>query len=148
MKSLMSLLGQNLIILRKKNELTQPQLAKLIGVSRATIARYESGEGGLDAKTIASFAKAFGIEEIELLIPDYKRARHLSIEQWESLRRHIENKIEQALPQSESPLPSDLVEAIKRCSPDDLDLLIERIWDSLVGLGVLQEEEDSKNSAS
>lgn len=70
MPTVMKTLAKNIVKYRKLKQFTQFHLAELIGTSRQTIVRYEHGEGGLDAKTIAEFARVFEVEETDLVTPE------------------------------------------------------------------------------
>lgn len=67
MSSIAFVLGINLARRRILKGFTQVQFAKITGFARSTIARYESGEAGFDAKTISIFAKALNVEETDLV---------------------------------------------------------------------------------
>ena len=56
--------------LRAKCELTQEQVAKMLGVDRSTYAYYESGRINPDIKMILSLAKIYGVEYTEILDSD------------------------------------------------------------------------------
>lgn len=76
-------IGKNLRTFREARGLSQKALADLVKVSRQTVVNYESGASGLDSKTIASFATALSVSELEL-IKDMPLPRTKSvIEAWE-----------------------------------------------------------------
>ncbi len=58
--------GQSIIALRKKQKLTQENLAKRIGVHRSFISGIEKGERNITLATIVKLAKAFEVEPVEL----------------------------------------------------------------------------------
>jgi len=62
-----SVLAQNLIRLRKKHNLTQEELAKKSGVSRRTIALYETKPSKPPLHNIAKLAKALNVKIEELV---------------------------------------------------------------------------------
>ena len=63
----------NLTYHRKKRELTQAELAKLISVQRSTIASWETCVSGIDADSLYQLAKALGVS-IRDLYGDYALA--------------------------------------------------------------------------
>lgn len=87
--------SRNLFRLREQKRLTQQELADLAEISRGSIARYESGEGGATLNTIAKLAKALGVEETDLVsesritAEDYKTFYELS-QKSEKLRDRLE----------------------------------------------------------
>jgi transcriptional regulator with XRE-family HTH domain len=52
---------------RRAREMTQAQLAERAGVSRATIARIETGEANPDLDTMSKIARGLGVPTAELL---------------------------------------------------------------------------------
>lgn len=67
MSRLSSTISVNIIRTRQRKGLTQQQLAKIVGVSRGTIARYESDDAGLDVKTLSRIAHALEVDELDLV---------------------------------------------------------------------------------
>lgn len=57
----------NLIELRKYNKMSQEELASLIGVTRQTLSKYETGESVPDIEKCSAIAKALGITIDELV---------------------------------------------------------------------------------
>ena len=55
------MISQNIQILRKKSGLTQEQLGMKVGVSRQTVAKWESGESVPDLANGDALARAFGV---------------------------------------------------------------------------------------
>jgi len=70
-------LGQKIKELREERELSQGQLGKFVGVSRAAISEIERGNRGLDALELAKIAKLFELSTDELL--QDKRSRDKSL---------------------------------------------------------------------
>lgn len=64
-------LAERLLKLRKKNKMSQTDVAKITGVSRQTISNWEVGISVPDAYQLAKLAKAFNIT-VEDLIKDVK----------------------------------------------------------------------------
>ncbi|MFQ7472771.1 MAG: helix-turn-helix domain-containing protein [Anaerovoracaceae bacterium] len=58
----MSDFAKNLKYLRKKNDMTQTELASDLGVSRSTIGMYENGEREPDIKTLEAIAAFFNVD--------------------------------------------------------------------------------------
>lgn len=54
---------------RKAAHITQEQLAKLLGINRATLSRYETGEIDLPTSQLQRIADALGISIVELIDP-------------------------------------------------------------------------------
>lgn len=57
----------NLIELRKLNNISQEELASRIGVSRQTLSKYETGESLPDIDKCSAIAKTFGISVDDLI---------------------------------------------------------------------------------
>jgi len=57
----------NLVELRKIHEMSQEELADIIGVSRQTLSKYETGESLPDIEKCKSIADAFGVSIDDLL---------------------------------------------------------------------------------
>lgn len=65
-------LGNKIIELRKKNNITQEELAEQIGVTRQTISKWELGETYPDIKQAKELSKVFNISLDELTNNDIK----------------------------------------------------------------------------
>lgn len=61
------MISENLILLRKRAELSQEALAEKIGVSRQTIAKWESGESAPDIVHADQLAELFNVTLDDLL---------------------------------------------------------------------------------
>lgn len=61
------MINQTLMLLRKKNGLTQEQLAEKIGVSRQTVANWEKGENTPDISKCIALADLYGISVDDLV---------------------------------------------------------------------------------
>ena len=55
--------------LRLSREITQEEFAEQVGVTRSTVARWETGEVEPDVKYLSKFAEILGVSEEELLNP-------------------------------------------------------------------------------
>lgn len=67
MKDESIILAKNLKELRLKQNLSQSDLAKLLNVNKSFISNLESGKTNPTLQTIASLAKAVGVDTNELL---------------------------------------------------------------------------------
>jgi len=70
-------LGQKIKKMREGLELSQEELAKLIGISRAALSELERGNRSLDALELAKIAKIFGLSTDELLSSAVGRSRRI-----------------------------------------------------------------------
>ena len=59
-------IGNKILELRKKNNLSQEALAEKIGVSRQTISKWELGETSPDIKQAKELSKVFNVSLDEL----------------------------------------------------------------------------------
>ncbi|MCI6745993.1 helix-turn-helix domain-containing protein [Erysipelotrichaceae bacterium Oil+RF-744-GAM-WT-6] len=66
---------ENLIVLRKRNHLSQEELAEKIGVSRQTLSKYETGESLPDIGICKILADLFGVTLDDLV--NYENTDHL-----------------------------------------------------------------------
>ena len=70
---------------RKKAGLTQEKLAEKIGVNRATLSKYESGQIEPSFSQVENIAKALGVDLIELASPFVATSLKAAVgEKWES----------------------------------------------------------------
>ena len=63
----MALAGQNIAALRKKQGLTQKELAELINITRTSIANIEAGRQSIHMRTIITLCDALGCTPNNLL---------------------------------------------------------------------------------
>ncbi|MFH2204313.1 MAG: helix-turn-helix transcriptional regulator [Elusimicrobiota bacterium] len=56
--------------LRKKNEVSERGLARIVGMSRITVRKFVSGDGNPTLRTVEKLAKGFGRKACVLLEPD------------------------------------------------------------------------------
>lgn len=61
------MIGENILYLRKKKNLTQEALAEKIGVSRQTIAKWETGESAPDLALAAALSRELEVPLDELV---------------------------------------------------------------------------------
>lgn len=71
--------GSQIKMFRKIKKLTIDELAKMIGKSKSTVSKYESGEISIDIVTLFDIAKALNIDIINLI--DYEIEEKVEIEQ-------------------------------------------------------------------
>ena len=69
----------NLIELRKYHDLSQEELADMIGVSRQTLSKYETGESLPDIEKCKLIADAFGVSIDDLLNYDKKSGENMGL---------------------------------------------------------------------
>ncbi len=65
-------IGKNIMDLRKKNNLSQEELAEKVGVARQTISKWELGETSPDLKQAKELSKIFNVSLDELTNNDIK----------------------------------------------------------------------------
>ena len=65
-------IGNKILELRKKNNITQEELAEKVGVSRQTISKWELGETAPDLKQSKELSKIFNVSLDELVDNDLK----------------------------------------------------------------------------
>jgi len=70
----MSRFSDNLKMLRKRNHMTQTQLAEKIGVGRSAVSMYEMGEREPDFETLEAIADIFNVDMDVLLGTETKKA--------------------------------------------------------------------------
>ena len=61
------MIGENILFLRKKRNLTQEALAEQVGVSRQTVAKWESGESAPDLEAAGRLGRALDVSLDELV---------------------------------------------------------------------------------
>ena len=89
-------LGEKLVILRKKNSLSQDELASAIRVSRQSVYKWESGKSAPDANNLIALKATFGISIDNLLdenyveqMPEKKKRTRISAEEKARIRARI-----------------------------------------------------------
>lgn len=65
-------LNTNLLFLRKKNGLTQVEVAKVVDVTQKMIGFYENGERGPSIENLIKLAKYFSVSIDDLLLKDMR----------------------------------------------------------------------------
>ena len=61
--------GKTIRWYRRSLNMSQQELAKLVGTSFPLVARWEKGMDGMNVKSLVKLARIFGISETELLHP-------------------------------------------------------------------------------
>lgn len=61
------MIGENIKILRKTHELTQSEFAKIVGISRNSLSRYENGTSTVSTKLIDRICKKFNVSYIDIV---------------------------------------------------------------------------------
>ena len=71
--------AENLVELRKYHDFSQEELADMIGVSRQTLSKYETGESLPDIEKCKCFANVFGVTIDDLISYDKKNEVNLGL---------------------------------------------------------------------
>ena len=61
------MIGENIKILRKTHDLTQPEFAKIVGISRNSLSRYENGTSSVSTELIDRICKKFNVSYIDII---------------------------------------------------------------------------------
>ena len=61
------MIGENIKTLRKTHKLTQPEFAKIVGISRNTLSRYENGTSRVSTELIDRICKKFNVSYIDIV---------------------------------------------------------------------------------
>ena len=69
--------GENLMELRKLHNMSQEELAELIGISRQTLSKYETGESLPDIEKCKMIADVFGVLLDDLV--NYSKVDHMGL---------------------------------------------------------------------
>lgn len=123
MPTIMQAFSRNLLRLRESKGLTQTELAALAGISRGSIARYESGKKGATVLTISKIAAILDVEETDLVeakklsADDYKAFYELA-QTVEILKKELDiRKI----------IPLPIVNSFRNLSEKDREILFKMI---------------------
>ena len=71
--------AENLVELRKSHDFSQEELADMIGVSRQTLSKYETGESLPDIEKCKRLADVFGVTIDDLISYDKKNEDNLGL---------------------------------------------------------------------
>lgn len=64
------MIGDNIKALRRKHELTQAEFAKMVGISRNSLSRYENGTSSLSTEVIDCICQALNVSYLEIIGED------------------------------------------------------------------------------
>lgn len=106
-------LGKRVASVRKDQQLTQVQLAKLLGISQQLMAAYEAGQRKIPASMLPALSKAFGVTVEDLLGLKGNRSKR-------GPAPKLQRKIEQIrlLPRSKQRFVIEMLEAVIRQQQD------------------------------
>jgi len=118
-------IGKNLKELRRARDLTQEELAGILGVTYQAVSKWERGEGYPDITTLPAIANYFGVSLDDLVGMEYLRSKERLEQyhaQWNALNDAGENEkgvclMREALRQfpGESMLTVQLVVSLEKC---------------------------------
>lgn len=61
------MIGENIKTLRKAHNLTQPEFAKIVGISRNSLSRYENGTSPVSTELIDRICQKFNVSYIDIV---------------------------------------------------------------------------------
>ena len=61
------MIGDNIKSLRKTHDLTQPEFAKIVGISRNSLSRYENGTSSLSTELIYRICQKFNVSYVDIV---------------------------------------------------------------------------------
>ncbi|WP_368385173.1 type II toxin-antitoxin system antitoxin PezA [Streptococcus anginosus] len=61
------MIGENIKSLRKTHDLTQPEFAKIIGISRNSLSRYENGTSSVSTELIDRLCQKFNVSYVDIV---------------------------------------------------------------------------------
>lgn len=61
------MIGENIKTLRKAHNLTQPEFAKIVGISRNSLSRYENGTSSVSTELIDRICQKFNVSYIDIV---------------------------------------------------------------------------------
>ena len=61
------MIGENIKSLRKTHDLTQPEFAKIIGISRNSLSRYENGTSSVPTELIDRICQKFNVSYVDIV---------------------------------------------------------------------------------
>ena len=95
-------LGEQLVVLRKENKLSQERLAEKIGVTRQTISNWELGETSPNPEQLKALSQIFQVSIDELLNNDIKQ---VLVEKVNNTEKYFFKRLPR-VPHSRIPAPS------------------------------------------
>lgn len=78
-------IGEKIKSLRKESKMTQPELAKKIGISVPTLQRYENGVTELKPSMVNKIADILGVPVEDLVVEPYKMTRNPAVKNFEDM---------------------------------------------------------------
>lgn len=70
MRRSFSMIGDNIKLLRRKHDITQPEFAKMIGISRNSLSRYENGTSTVSTELIDRICQKFNVSYVDIVGED------------------------------------------------------------------------------
>lgn len=61
------MIGDNIKSLRRTHDLTQPEFAKIVGISRNSLSRYENGTSSLSTELIDRICQKFNVSYVDIV---------------------------------------------------------------------------------
>lgn len=61
------MIGENIKSLRKTHDLTQPEFAKIVGISRNSLSRYENGSSSVSTELIDRICQKFNVSYVDIV---------------------------------------------------------------------------------
>ena len=61
------MIGENIKTLQKTHDLTQPEFAKIIGISRNSLSRYENGTSSVSTELIDRICQKFNVSYVDIV---------------------------------------------------------------------------------
>ncbi|MGQ4039285.1 type II toxin-antitoxin system antitoxin PezA [Streptococcus dysgalactiae] len=61
------MIGENIKSLRKTHDLTQPEFAKIVGISRNSLSRYENGTSSVSTELIDRICQKFNVSYVDIV---------------------------------------------------------------------------------
>jgi len=81
------MIGKNIKTLRKTQNLTQPEFAKIVGISRNSLSRYENGTSRVSTELIDRICNKFNVSYVDIVgeekmltpVEDYQMNKELHL---------------------------------------------------------------------
>ena len=61
------MIGENIKSIRKTHDLTQPEFAKIVGISRNSLSRYENGSSSVSTELIDRICQKFNVSYVDIV---------------------------------------------------------------------------------
>ena len=88
-------IGANIKAIRKKNKLSQKQLAHLVGVSQAAIYYYESGKRDINIEMLSKIANVLDVSVSDFFTKDSERRDRIDLQIFASSKeKHPQKKLD------------------------------------------------------